>query len=445
MSEKIKKTRRRGLNLLNTQIIDSHRALAKAGKGPKSGFEKLFDGGNLYLFITSEGYAYWRFRFIENGKEQLISFGVYPDISLREARDRAVEARKSLKAGIRPLGTYQVKSAPPAPGQMTFQIVCEKWFEEWKIDCSPITVRQKMNRIKRYLYPVIGEIPFDKIEYDNIAPIAKELTDQKKNIEGGTLDKLFDSLAQIKDFAKFENPEIEGWVTMDKIISSLKKKYKRPQSVTNYPSVITVPALRDVIQKINKHVGKCPEEYIIFIRLLTMFFCRPGELICAKFEDFKHGIWYQPQPEKKAEKGKAIIPLPTQALEHLITLERAKNNGPDPTNKYLFPSYVKPGNHLNLETIQRLMRTKFELKGEQSLHGFRATARSILEEFEFEFNILEKQLAHEQPKVVKAYAQSPLIMRRVKMLQFWADLLDGLWNDIPDKDLPNPKSEKYQI
>ena len=446
MSENIKKTRRRGLNLLNTQMIESQLKKAKEGVSwPKSGIKKLSDGGNLYLFIKRGGYAYWHFNFVWGGKSQTISYGVYPDVSLTDARDKAILTRQNLKNGIRPLGTYGIKSAPPDPSQKTFEVVCEEWFEGWKKNQSPTTIRRKLNIIKRYLYPVIGDTAFNLVDYDQIAPIALKLTNERKNKTSGTLDKLFDILTQVTDYAKHNRRKVEGWTNLSEIVDDLKANYPRLESAKHFPRVKTVPELREVLQKIKCYINKCPTQNIIFIRILSMIFCRPGELITAKWDDIKHGMWFQPEPDIVNTKGRVIIPLPTQVLEHLDTLKRAREYGPDPENVYLFPSPQKPGSHLNLETIDRLLRKNMGLKGIQCLHGFRGTATTILSNKRWSLELINKELAHSFGKVQKAYDDSDKLPERAKMLQFWADFLDGLWNEVDDDKLPNPKNEKYQI
>jgi len=442
-----KKTRKKGLELLTDREVKS--AIRQAEnemawqEKHKAGL-RLSDNGGLSVLVMPGGSAYFKFRFPagirEDGKmkRREVSFGVYPQVSLQKAREKARAARLNLQKGILPLGTNgekrQIIQAPTGP---TFFDVFGDWYKIWKDKVTDLSAVNVKYRVTRYLSD-IGLSPFEKLEYKTFEAIAKNLVDEEKNTKCGTLDKLISCMSQISKYSQIN--EIEGNENFAKIVLKLNNNFFRKDSEKHYPAAKNIAELFPVLQDFKNTISQMDDLVVIYITMLMNIFVRPGELRVAKWIDVDHKkdkIWRQPAELPGSKKRKAYAPLSEPVLILVRNLE--KNYG---GSEYLFPDKKDKSRPISDDVIRRQVEKISGWKDKQALHGFRSTAYNILSDTGFNDDYIDIQLGHVDSKVKRAYKQTDNLPQRKKMLDWWSLALEAIeaGQDLPD---PTPYQKTY--
>lgn len=382
---------------------------------PKDKAYKLSDAGGLFLFVTKAGNKIWRmkYRFPKGGKEKLLVIGEYPIISLTEAREKQMEAKKLLLQNIDPMITKKEELETLKENlENTFKDVAFAWFEFNKHKWKERNAGYVQRRLEQKIFPYIGNIPIVQLKRKQILEAIRHTEEEGSN---DLAHRLASYCKAICSYAVHEeimeiNPALE--------LTGALKQYKKKHHA--HLEAHEISAFLNILERNDARL-KLPTK--IATKLLMLTFVRTGELIAAKWEeiDFENAQWTIPAGRMKKEKSH-LVPLSTQAL---ALFERMKEfNG---HRDYVFTNFHNPRKHMSDSTI---LRGLYQLgyKGKLTGHGFRATAMSALQEkMGYRYEVVDRQLAHApKTKVQAAYDRAKFLEERTKMMQDWADWLDSL-------------------
>jgi integrase len=379
---------------------------------PREKLTTLFDGGGLYLLVTPTGGKLWRFKYRYDDKEKLLAFGSYPEISLAEARLRRDEARKQIAHGIDPGAVRKAQKQAESSETETFEVITREWHTKFTPTWTPGYAEKLLSALDRDLFPWLGTRPIKKLK-------APELLAALRRIESrGTLEtahRMRGLLSQIFRYAVAtgraeRNPAAD-------LIGALPQPNERHHAAITDPKEVA-PLLRAIDGYQGHFIVKCA------LRLAPMLFVRPGELRHAEWAeiDLDEAAWNIPAHKMKM-KEPHLVPLSHQAVEILRDLQPLTGAG-----RYVFPSarsFSRPmSNNAILAALRRMGYDKDNMTG----HGFRAMARTILDEvLQVRPDYIEHQLAHAvRDPNGRAYNRTAHLAKRRKMMQTWADYLDGL-------------------
>ena len=389
-------------------LTDVKIAKAKPQKKPQT----MFDGGGLYLLITPTGGKLWRFKYRFEGKEKLLALGAYPAISLADARERRASARKQLGNGIDPASVKKAQKQADTEETETFEVVAREWHTKftptWAVSHADTTI----SRMERDLFPWIGKRPISEIK-------APELLGALRRVESrGALE----SARRVKIIAGqvFRYAVATGRAERDPsgdLRGALATPKEKHHAAIIDPKEVA-PLLRALEGYQGSYVVKCA------LRLAPMFFVRPGELRHAEWAeiDLDEAVWNISAGKMKMKQAH-VVPLCCQAVEILTELKELTG-----ASRYVFPSgrsFARPmSENAILAALRRMGYDKDTMTG----HGFRAMARTILDEvLQVRPDFIEHQLAHAvRDPNGRAYNRTAHLVERRKMMQTWADYLDGL-------------------
>ncbi len=397
------------------RLADPLSPSAVANAKPQAKPYRLPDGRGLFLLVQPSGAKWWRWKYHRlDGRENILSLGTYPDVSLRKARDRCDEARKLVADGIDPGERRQeAKAAKVAAAQVsgnTFAAVAAAWLA--RQECADITLRKSHWIIDTFLTPEIGALPVTEIT-------PRVLLDALRKIEDtGRLETA--KRARIKAGQVFRWAILEGLMEIDPT-ASLRGALKAPKN--KHHATITDPAkMGELLRAIDGFTG----QYVTLaaLKLAPLVFVRPGELRMAEWTEFDldAAVWRIPA-ERMKMKAAHIVPLSTQAVSILRELRPLTGTG-----RYVFPGLRTASRPMSENTVNAALRRLGYNKDEMTGHGFRGMAASRLNEMGWNADAIERQLAHaENNKVREAYTHAAQYLdERKRMMQAWADYLDGL-------------------
>ena len=374
----------------------------------------LADGSGMYLEITASGSKIWRMSYRqENGKQNRLTFGTYPEISLLEARAKRTEARKLLADGIDPAQfRRQAKEAKAVVATHTFEAVALTWLQKTAATRATTTQEKVTNWLQKDVFPFLGDMPVSLIK-----PLNVLTTVQKMEARGA-----IDSAHRVK--------QICGQVLRYAVATGLVERdvtadLKGALSVvpkTNYAAIVEPKQAGVLLRSIFGYTGH--PYAVAALKLSPLLFVRPGELRSAEWKeiDLDAAEWRIPG-EKMKMKIDHLVPLSTQAVEILRDVQAMTGHG-----KYVFPSIRTYERCMSENTINAALRSMGYAKEIMTAHGFRAMARTIMDEVLGErVDLIEHQLAHavKDPNG-RAYNRTAHLPARRDMMQRWADYLDAL-------------------
>jgi integrase len=371
----------------------------------------LHDDRGLYLLVKPAGGKYWRLRYWQNKIETKMSLGVYPTVSLKEARDKRDELRKGISNGIDPKKTAQ---DAVTQSQEIFNIVAEEWFiKKIKNVSSENYASTVLSRLERYVLPVFGQRSVREITAPEILVIIRQLEDR------GVINIahcIMGYCGQIFRYAVATNrAERDPTADLRGALQPLKSKHR---------AAITDPAeIKQLLRAMDTFVGTYVVKCGLWFSAYT--FVRPGEVRHAEWKEFNlEGAEWKISEQKMKMKRPHIVPLSKQVIELLENLKPITGHGP-----YVFPSLrsSKGTQPMSENTILYALRRMGFSKDEMCAHGFRGMASTRLNEQGWHPDVIERQLAHVEGNSVRAaYNYAEYLPERRKMMQAWADYLDSL-------------------
>lgn len=382
---------------------------SKSGDKPKH----LFDGKGLFLLVTPKGAKWWRFKYRFNGKTKTISFGTYPEVSLADAREKRNAARKKIAAGIDPGEVKKAqKAAAFALTENSFEIIAREWHTKFSSSWSPCHADTTIGRLLLDVFPVLGPRPIAEIK-------APELLAMLRRIESrGALEtahRVRTICGQV-----FRYAIATGRAERD---TAADLKGALPPYKKSHLAAITDPkGVAPLLRAIDGYQGSFVVKSAL--QLAPLVFVRPGELRQAEWAeiDLDAAEWNIPA-ERMKMKQPHLVPLSKQAVAILQELKALTGN-----SRYLFPSGRSFARPMSNNAINAALRRMGFDKDEMTGHGFRAMARTILDEvLQVRPDFIEHQLAHAvRDPNGRAYNRTAHLAERKKMMQTWADYLDKL-------------------
>lgn len=371
----------------------------------------LFDGGGLFLMVTPSGGKLWRFKYRFDGKEKKIAFGAYPEISLLDARKRRDEARRQLAKGNDPSEIRKAQKQAILQEVETFELIAREWHARFISTWTTRYAETLMSRLELYIFPWIGKRPIAEIKAPELLAVLRRIESR------GILDAT--QRVRIICGQVFRYAVVTGRAERDPT-TDLKGALPQPQRT--HRAAITEPKKAGkLLRAIDGYQGSFVVQCAL--KLAPLLFVRPGELRHAEWEeiDLENAEWNIPGSKMKM-KEPHLVPLSKQAIEILTELKELTGSG-----RYVFPgrtSALPMSDNAILAALRNMGYAKEEMSG----HGFRAMARTILDEvLQVRPDYIEHQLAHAvRDPNGRAYNRTAHLNERRKMMQTWADYLDGL-------------------
>ncbi|MGH8041716.1 MAG: tyrosine-type recombinase/integrase [Rudaea sp.] len=368
---------------------------------------KLSDGDGMYLLLNPNGSRWWRFDYRFGGKRKTLSFGTYPDTSLRLARERRDDARKLLANGIDPSAKRQAEKIACAD---TFEGLAREWFAKFAPGWAKGHADKVIRRLERDLFPWIGNRPIISIEPPELLACLQR-TEKRGAIE--TAHRAHQNAGQV-----FRYAVATGRAQRDP--SGDLRGALPPARPVHYATITEPLRVGELLRAIDGYHGifvvRCA------LRLAPLVFTRPGELRKAAWSEFDLDAaeWRIPADRMKS-RVKHLVPLSKQAVAVLCELQPLT----EPTG-LLFPGRDRKKPMSDNTTNAALRRLGYD-GSEFTSHGFRSMASTLLNEQGWPRDAIERQLAHgERDKVRAAYNHAQHMPERRKMMQAWADYLDSL-------------------
>lgn len=390
------------------KLTDTYlRALKANGK-----VQKYSDGGGLYLHVSPTGGKLWRMGYRFEGKQKTLSFGKYPAVSLKDARNRRDEAKDLLAAGIDPGARKKaVKAAIKAETMNSFEVVAREWFERYKDSWVDHHGKKILARLENDIFPLIGGKAIGAVT-------APELLEALRRIEARgaveTAHRALQNCGQIFRYAiATGRAERDTAADLRGALSPVKS--------TNFASITEPKDIGVLLREIDAYPGNMIVRAAL--RMAPYVFVRPGELRRAEWKEFNLDAaeWRIPALKMKMRQVH-IVPLARQVMEILRELQPYTGHG-----QYLFPSVRTAQRPISDVTLLAALRRMGFTKEEMTVHGFRALASTLLNEQGYNRDWIERQLAHgERNSIRAAYNYAEYLPERRRMMQEWADYLDGL-------------------
>jgi len=369
---------------------------------------KLFDERGLYLLVTPTGNRLWRLRYRMGALEKLLALGAYPDVPLKRAREKRDEARKLVADGIDPNAKRKAERSAQAE---TFEAVANEWIELHKKSLAPETILILGTRLRSFLYPYIGSRPVADIRAQELLAVLRRIEARGRH---ETAHRVRALAGRVLRYAV-----ATGRAPHD--VAADLKDALAPVKSKNFASVTDPRRVGELMRAIHGYGGH--PVTALALKLAPLVFVRPGELRAAEWSEFdlENADWRIPAARMKMREPH-VVPLSRQALAILRELQPLARGG-----RYLFPSLRTRDRPMSDNTINAALRRLGYTSEEQTGHGFRSMASTLLNEQGFPPDVIELQLAHaERSKVRAAYNKAQRLPERRKMMQAWADYLEGL-------------------
>jgi integrase len=378
---------------------------------PSTKAVKLSDGRGLYLLINTSGTKLWRLKYRVDGREKLMSFGAYPEVSLAQAREACDQARKQLAAGADPMALRKSdKQSRLQAADNSFAAVARAWWLHWKPARSPRHAEYVIRRLEADVFPEIGSRSISGLE-------APDLVRMVKAIEArGVLDiakRALQTTGQV-----FRYAVAHGHATRNPATDIKPTDVLKPRKRSNFAR-IDAKELPDLMRKIEGYAGAATTR--LALKLMALTFVRTSELIGARWSEFdlEAERWDIPA-ERMKMRTPHIVPLSRQAIEVLQVLKTITGG-----RELLFPGERDHSKSMSNNTILAAL-ARMGYKHRMTGHGFRGLASTILHEQDFDHHHIELQLAHmERNAVSAAYNHALYLGQRARLMQHWADYLEG--------------------
>lgn len=374
---------------------------------------KMADEKGLFLLVHPKGSKYWRFKYSILGKEKLLAFGVYPEVSLAEARIQRDEARKHLVNGVDPsLLKKAAKQAAITASENSFQAIAQEWYVKHSARWVPSHHLKIIRRLERDVFPWIGSRPIAQITAPEFLTVLRRVESR------GALDtahRIYQTCGQVFRYA-IATGRAERNPTSD-LRGALP-----PVQGNSFAAIIEPHKLGQLLRTMDGYEGyfvtKCA------LRLAPLLFVRPGELRQAEWSEMNLDLaeWNIPAQKMKMRQPH-LVPLAKQAVLILQELRPLTGAG-----QYVFPCVRTQHRPMSDNTVNAALKRLGYDSTEVTAHGFRATARTLLDEIlNFRPDVIEHQLAHtvKDPNG-RAYNRTTHLEIRRNMMQKWADYLGSL-------------------
>ena len=388
---------------------------------PKGKQYKLTDGQGMYLRVYPNGSKYWQLQYWFEGKQKILSLGVWPDVSLTEARDERFEAKKKIKVGIDPndkrkesLEAQKIYFEKEKERETTiFRIIAEEWLSRQSVLWTERHSRGVQNSLKIHVLPDLGEIPIADISTQDVIAILRKIE------ADGKFETCYRLRQKIE--AIFSYAEIEG-KCVGNPAKGLQQILTKPQPKSQ--NSLPISELPEFLKKMVADKDAIPTT-LLAMKFIILTFVRTSELRFADWKEFDidctEPLWVIPEERMKMRRIHHV-PLSRQAVN--ILKEMQQFTGPE---GYVFPQFYNRKKAMSENTLL-YFSNRLGYAGRNTVHGFRTVASTVLNESrKWHPDVIERQLAHQESnKVRSAYNRAEYLNERRNMMEWWSEYIESL-------------------
>lgn len=379
---------------------------------PKDKNYRLYDGGGLYLEVTPAGGKLWRYKYRFAGKEKRLALGKYPGTTARSARSKRNEARLLVEQGVDPSFVKKQKKVEERKAKKnSFEQVAREWIQRKAGRWSEKNTLNTTKRFEREVFPWLGRIPIDEVTAPDLLAVLQRV--ERRGVLY-TAHKIHEHCGAVFRFAiATARASSDPSAALKGALPPIKHKHH--SSITDPKQIGAL--LRAINGYDGTYVAKCA------LKFAPLVFVRPNELRHAEWKeiDFDKSEWRIPGEKMKMDVTH-LVPLSQQAMAILEDIHTVTGSG-----KYVFPSVRTDARPMSENTINAALRRLGYDKDQMTGHGFRSMASTLLNEQGWNPDAIERQLAHAERNAIRAaYNYSEYLPERRKMMQAWADYLEGL-------------------
>jgi len=404
---------------LNNRAVDNAK--------PREKKWKLADGGGLHLLVHPNGGKYWRFKYRLDGKEQEMALGVYPEVSLKQARQRHQAAREMLASGVDPNQDKRDRRlAALDAASNTFGGLAQEWVEVKLSGLTEATIERNTSVLNLHLLPHLGHRPVGDI----------------------TPPELLSVLRRVEATGAIETPRraksIAGQVfrygvatgRCERDPSADIRDALKPTQSTHYGALVKPDEVGRLMLAIDDYHGSMVVRCALLMSALT--FQRPGNVRSMEWDEIEGDEWHIPK-EKTKTREPIIVPLSKQAVRVLEEIAPLSGQG-----RYVFPSARGGSRQLSDGAVRTALRSMGYDRSQMTAHGFRAMARTLLDEaLNQRVEWIEMQLGHRVADVHgRAYNRTQFLPERTKMMQRWANYLDTVRKSVGESNVVPMRGRK---
>ena len=390
---------------------------------PKEKQYKLADGEGMYLRVYPNGSKYWQLKYRFDGKQKTLSFGVWPEVGITEAREKRFEARKKIKQGIDPIKEKIEKIINKKEQELekereeqrkatTLKKVAEEWHQRQSPQWTEKHTKVVLNSLKNYVYTDLGEVPISDITKQDVINILRELESEGKH---ETCYRVRQRLEAIFEYAEI------GEYCISNPARGLQKIFTKPQP--KHHASLPISELPVFMKKMEDDIGAYPTTKLAMMFMIHIF-VRTKSLRHSMWNDFDldcdEPLWIVPKYDMK-NSVELHVPLSPQAFK--ILEEMKQFSGPD---GYVFPQVRNPKKAMSENTLL-YYSYRLGYAGRNTIHGFRTVASTVLHESgKWSHDAIELQMSHfVGNKVSRAYNRAEHLDERRKMMEWWSDYVDS--------------------
>lgn len=376
---------------------------------PGEKIRRLYDEGGLYLEIRPTGSRLWMLKYRFQGREKRISLGPYPAVSLRKARDQRDDARRLLRDGVDPSAERRAEREI-ASGAQTFRAVAEDWWETWRVGKAESTIKKTRLSLDNDILPALGDRPIAELQPADLVPVLRAV-ERRGAVD--TAHRVRHRIGMI-----FRRGVALGRCERD--IAADLSEVLAPRQGGHFAAVTDAEGFGALLRALDGYQGDGATA--LALRLAPLVVVRPGELRRMEWEevDLETATWEIPASKMKRRRPH-IVPLSRQAVEILREAEMIRRS------RWVFPSLRSPDRPISDNTLPAALRRLGYSPEEATVHGFRASFRTLGREvLGFRVDLLEHQLAHEVRHLGRAYDRTEFLKERCEMMQRWADWCDEI-------------------
>jgi integrase len=368
----------------------------------------MYDAGGLLMLINPNGSKWWRFKYRFAGREKALSLGTYPDTGLKKARARLEEVRALVADGVDPA---HVRKQVKRDLGYSVETVAREWFAT-KTQWAESHSKRVLSRLETWVYPALGSRPIRSITPTDVLDVLRRI-EKRGTVE--TAHRVKSSFSQILRYA-VATQRADRDVTVD-----LRGALQTP-TTNHFAAIIDPVELGGLLRAIQQYRGTYPVQCAL--NLTPHLIVRPGELRRMEWAeiDVDQRIWTIPSTKMKGRRSH-LVPLSDQSLAILDELRPLTGNG-----QYVFPSLGTKSRPMSENTVNAALRRLGYSKAEVTAHGFRASARTLMDEVLHErVEIIEHQLGHAvRDSMGRAYNRTSFLDERRAMMTRWSNYLDSL-------------------
>lgn len=385
---------------------------------PKAKEYKLFDGGGLYLTVSHRGGKWWRLKYRFDGKEKLLSLGTYPVTSLKAARAKRDSMKADIAAGIDPAAERKKDKEAEAferiKSENTFEKIARERLEKVRHSISEGHYIRQLTAFKNDAFPLIGSQHIDDVTAPDLVALLNRMSERGAN---ESARKLFYSISKtfkwgVAHGKAVRNPAAD--IDLSELLGSKSKN--------NYPAITDDEGIGKLLNAIDGYKGDFTTRAAL--KMAPYVFVRPFNLRHAEWSEFDVTAKQWVIAGAKMKTGHdLIVPLTDSVLAILDEVRPFTGD-----SRYVFPSMRSKVSPMSENTLNAALRRLGYTKGEMVSHGFRAMFSTVAHEKSgFDHAVIETQLAHSVGNSAsKAYNRAQYLDKRVELMQWWADYLDGV-------------------